>query len=629
MTSKNKTSEKGLLFVYEIDQLEDVIVESQRGNYDILALDFWVEREFAKRGVSFISSTQFRRGADVRKAFEQAETIAHNWYRTACMSFFKYKKVSLGETFEPMLDLHIQRVFYFCNTIGQILEEISGYDHVAIMHSSQKIRDTMSPIVPFSIRVPVDVTKYICTKKGIPFRAVGNEPRLVESKQIKKQILVSRFYNFFISLLPRKRNKLFVSDYWGHISPFIDKMPDTEVTLMDRRELFNVPYLDLLRYRVRIRNPIIENRGAFSELEFNAKEQFEAAWEGAKKELLPLKFFQFGQYDLWDLLEPVFSYYVCSVAPQTVAEIESLRKFFSDNNFDKVVLRASLGATQIHFYLISQVAREFKMPTVELQHSNEINDPTTIHSRLFADYLAAYGEKTREVLVRNHEYAPQRIQIIGSPRFDSYASRTMSPISRTKMLNELELDPARPVVFCGMPADSEGWYFTFFDSYEVAAYIRYLRELQVLWPQVQFICKFRQWGVTPLRYILEYAKLVFVEGGAAFVEKSQDVFGLILLSDAVFAGNSTLTYEAMIARRPVVLTPLKEHDVYIKRELGPFTLPHNPPLEQIETLKRLFSDKLFYENRLSTQNALLEKYAFDGKSSERIAKLLQRSLTSF
>jgi len=107
------------------------------------------------------------------------------------------------------------------------------------------------------------------------------------------------------------------------------------------------------------------------------------------------------------------------------------------------------------------------------------------------------------------------------------------------------------------------------------------------------------------------------------VAGAEDVFALLCASDAVVCGNSTLIYQAILAKIPVALYGWKIFDTY-NAQIYTSTMPIAWSQEDLQNvLTQVFKNPSYRQELLARQEQFLRGYSFDGKSSERIAALLR------
>ncbi|MEK7602520.1 MAG: hypothetical protein AAB472_03480 [Patescibacteria group bacterium] len=626
--------EKGLIFVYETEQIPAVLVYlEEHPDSMVISLTLWVERELRANGVTSLPLTDFVLPTENNHSLlEQADTLAREWYQTPEMSFFSYAGMHLGEVLEPMLSEYFQRILYYLRAVHAVLAVHADRTLLVTPHSCKEARSTSGPLAPFEIRIVANVISTIGKQRSLSVQLLGREP-VTPTAHIYPRSLLRSYSLACINactkfLTPQKPLRIYASEYWWHVAPFIQTMDDAEVVFMERKELRNIPWTEIRKHRIRFAHPVDATSRKMRRDTREIVKQFTREWEAKRESVRSMEGFTYEGDNWWSLVEAAYEYLVTVYAERIVTDHKAFEALFKREHINRVLLRASVGGTQHHFFVAAQVARMLHIPSIELQHATEVVDAQSVHSRLAADYLASYGEATKENLTRNHGYDPNRIRAIGSPRFDSYTQRdSFTEAKKSEFLTTLGLNPEKPTLLYAVPSEIVDLYIANFDSYQIAHYFTELRAVQEHIPELQILAKFRGGALTE-RY-RDFLTELFPDGGIVLSD-SRDIVSLMRASTLVLAGNSTLFLEALQADCPTLLYPLQPHDVVTKQTYQAVL----PAPDNADTLKNLVERLVFNQAErellLTAQQAFLHtKYAFDGKASERIAALLREPLVSY
>lgn len=593
----------------------------------VACMNFWLERELKARGVTPVSLGDYplddKRAGEITTAVRDA---ARKWYRLPAMQFFEHKGIPLGEAFEPMIDIYLTRLAYWRSSLERVLDAAPEVTELVIPYSEASVMATAGSLASFETHAVVDAARSLAAERGLAFRSIGNAPhppiRHLYPRSRLQEAAVA-LYNFFIGLAPRRSLKVFASEYWRNIAPFIERMDDVELVLMERSEFRTIPWKQLWKHRIRFMHPRAISRGAYRATTEAVVERFRDAWLTARETLKDWKGWESANVS-WAVVEPALDYLVWTYAERLVADIEGLEYILARERPDRVLLRASVGSSQPHFFLAARVARRLGIPSVELQHAGAAIDPSSVHSRLEADYLASYGPYEGGWCERNG-YAPERVVSIGSPRFDRcITERTKAYAHGQHLLQEAGLDGTRPVLLVAVREDGTGFKI---DSYTLADFFRTVARVQVRMPELQIVFKFRSGKQAQ-------AQRAFVREllPRAVCMAREDLFSLICASTIVMCGNSTVLYEALLGERPLVLYPWYEYYALYARYTHMYT-PAAPIVKDDDELPavigRVLKDKKYRQELVTRGREFLKGYSFDGKSAERMAALLRRDLVSY
>ena len=618
--------------LYEVGQISEVRAYLDRQHIPIAActvipLELEVERALRDRHIPYESFLEY---VPIDEEFGEIVNVARSaprrFHEHPAMRFYNYQGLNLGEVFEPMLDMYLEYLGRYVR-IFKYIAEAGEFKKLYVPHSVRRYSLLGEPLALFEMTSPVDAAIAVGGKYGFSVEVIGVPPRLVSTSAIQHivqciEAMALAFYNAFVRLfVPPRLLKLYASEYWSHVESFIKKMDDVELVFMERSEIKNIPWRQLLKHRIRFLHPSDAIDANAQRNIAQAMQEFSKHWHMVKGEVRGVFDIAPG-IDAWAAIEAALTYLVETESARALVDIEGLKCILQKEQPDKVLLRASIGGSLQHFYIATQVAHQFGIPSIELQHAGAIIDSRTVHSRLTASYLAAYGPLVGEVHRKNHGYAPERIRSIGSPRFDHYVHERDSLVNdRARTLSDIGLDPSKPTVFAAVPYP--GAYPLLFNSYQVADFFNAFRTAQKEIPGLQCIFKFRSGCYTPL--YRDHIRDVFADGGAVGTD-TKDFLPLIVASDVACSGNSTLMFEIMLGERPMILFPWLKWDTHTL-ELYTRAAPAALDAGELTTLLRKLLDTNEAEKAVNRQNTFLaESYSFDGHAPERMADLLREKL---
>ena len=144
------------------------------------------------------------------------------------MDFFTHEGVSLGEALEPILSSYLQRVLYYLRVVERITSRHPEVTTLIVPHSTRKVVPTSGPLAAMEIGALVDVCKKIGKEKNIEIQIVGIAPTIpdkhIHPKSYLRTLLLSCINESIRACVPQKPLRVFASEYWWHISPFIENM---------------------------------------------------------------------------------------------------------------------------------------------------------------------------------------------------------------------------------------------------------------------------------------------------------------------------------------------------------------------------------------------------------------------
>jgi len=626
-----------IIIIYELEQTEMVAsyVHAQDKPPKIIAFDYWAERELVKRGFTVTPLTEYCKSwTDFGDLLTRMRSLSQTWHKIPEMSFFTYKGLLLGEIVEVALCNYLEVVQYYLFIFERIFAVHPGVSRLVVPHSTKSASATSGPFAPALVQAVVAAAEFLATQKGIPFKTIGVSHTIyMEAFPPVRfwRTLFLRVYNFCISVLASRRPlRIFVSDHWSNIKPFIEKMDDAELVFVERKELRHIPLRQLWKHRIRFLHPLDVLTPEIRRIARARQEEWRHTWSAAKDAIEHLPGFTMDGVNWWPIVESAFTDVVETYAERVIADIESIHAVLEEENINRVLLRASISG-QHHFYILATLPHHLGIPSFEIQHGIGIGimDPKSAFARLPADYIAAYGPLVQRAFVRNG-YAKERALLTGSSRFDRYIGlrESFTPEDRDRALREKGMDSTKPVIFVVVPQEYLELTPYAISSYEFRDFILSLRDIHKAISNAQFLLKFR--SKAQMEFYRSYVQEVFSEGGV--VLESGDAFPLVLLSDLVYSCFSTLASESIMAKKPVVLFPLKKGDTYFydSHKDGIVSVPlldevsGVPTQAVIDVTRRLITDKTFYTDAVKRgERYLAENFTFTGDAAQKVVSYLR------
>jgi hypothetical protein len=524
----------------------------------------------------------------------------------------------------------------YLSILEKILNANTDVGRIIVPYSSQRISSTVGVLARFELEAFVSAAEQYAKYKNISFETIGisyiEEPVFFPHQSMWRSLLL-RGYNAAVRLTaPRHPLRIFVSDHWRNVKAVAEIMDDTELVFVDRKELRQIPFRELWKHRIRFIHPVDLISSSARKFARTQQEQFKDAWRKGRQRVKSLPGFKMGDFNWWEVVAPAFDALVEGYSERIIADIESIRLILEREKINRVLIRASVSG-QHHFFILGEMPRQFGVPSLEIQHGIGVGtlDPHSAFGQIHADFVAAYGPLVQRAFVRNG-YEKERIVLTGSPRFDRYfvERNALTSLERDEKIASLGLDPNRPVAFVVVPSEDSTHLLGSVDmtSYEFNDFFLSLEDIRKAIPELQLILKFR--SLSQFQTYGEYVKEIFSSEG--IVMEYGAAFPLILLSDFVYSPFSTLVSEAIMARKPVVLFPLKLADIHFFNSHKDGVLPMRlldtgeavPVAEVVDITHRLIREKDFYKEAVQKgQQFLAENFTFTGDAAEQVANFLR------
>ncbi len=633
----SKTTQNELLILYEIGQIGVMLahfgaerLKSGKGPI-IVPIEYEIEISLRERGIPFHSmvgyesrSSSLDRALLVSGLMKQLSTHSD-------FSFFTYNEIPLGKIVGYSLGEYLLRVLNYLDILSYILDSLKETDAIYMPQSLMTVSSTFGQLAEFEIRAPADVMSFLARERGISLTVIPGQSSVIVEKKLRsivrllvRNLLIRaiQLWNAIISLFRTKSAmKIFVSDYWWHIDPFITRMNAIEITMMERKEVQNAKAF-LFKYKMRFNHPsgyatrVIKHRAE------EKRQYYERTWAALGAHPESSKQCVWYGVNFWEVVRPAYEHLVTFFSKDVVEMIEMTERLLGRQHIQVVILRASMSG-QIHFSTFGLVARAMGIPAIELQHGLEWHDEHSLSIYKNVDILASYGPLIKKDLEKVNGTALQVLNI-GSPRFDQYRNKVVKKERKDALRRKLGLDETRPVLLYIatdiVPGQAHDTYSMLRLFKNMAAATRSIDGLQV-------IIKIRP-GPAKEFFFKQSLKEAF--GEDCVIAQYENMHELISISDIVASSFSTVILEAMIAEKPLVLVGLDKNDRML---LGSHFLPYERANAlRIARTKEELNQKVSSivsnpgegeEIVRNANNFLKESFCFDGKSAERMADFLE------
>ena len=624
-----KEQQKHLYVVYELEHLPELETRLARGEVlEIIGLDYEVELEMKKRGIHFIPLRDLAVSPDGdRGLLEYMRALTFRWYTSPETAFFQHDGILLGEQHEGVTLYYLEALVYYLVVLEQVFAHFPNAARVFIPQTFHYISDTADPVAFFRERLPEDVTKLLAKRKGIACEVILM-PTYHHAKnmwyKIKTYALQSilrifvRASNTLVTLFQKPRPiRMFASDPWYRLEPFIKDMDDVELVMTRRKEIREMGWKNIWRTRARFHHRldfIDTNRRALAK---EHAQHIAHAWDALGEHPAFSESFTYRRISYWPIAKEMLDSLVKDHTEDAIDTIENTKELLRRYDINRVLLFAS---TKGYNNIIANVAERMNIPSIELQHALSSTEASSPHTRLHTRYLAAYGLFTRRVYERVG-VAPWRIVECGSPRFDHYAYPLL-PDAIENMRQKFHLDGTRLNVLVNVPQVYLSLEFGNYTSYEVEHVLKDCAELQKKIPTLRFLLRPKP-GFWRRSFYVRKELLDLFEGETRYVQ-DENLHALLALSDMVVSGNSALVLEALMMKKPVIMfLPKKlDHDFQEFEDAGAVLVARTK--EELIRHAAHLEDKENREALVKRADGFLrDNFIDDGKSSERVAAMIR------
>ena len=612
-----------LLLVYEPSQVPQVALH--RTGKTVVALDWEVELELQKLGIPFGSFASLAQTPkDDRALVEHTWKLALDWYTDPKVAFLEHDGIKLGEQYEVGVLYYIQTVYYWAAMLTRVLATHPQATYLSIFDTFSKVSPTADPTARFKERAAVDVLRLLAQKRGIPFEIIPAPARVAAGGRLQAwrtwagqrlARVASATWNVLINFTSRSRPiRLFATDPWYRIKPFIKNMEDVELIMSRRGEMRATVPLAAWRTRARFHHRLDFADRRARALAHERAYAIRAAWGALGSAPSIAEGFVYGDMSLWPVMRPVFDCIINEHAEEDIATIESVKAMFKHYRVNCVLLFAT---TKGYNLLLARIAERMNIPSIELQHALSTVERGLVHSRLNSRYLAAYGAFTRWVY-ESWGIEPLRIIDVGSPRFDHYAQPVPAQ-AQDALRIKLGIDGSALNVLAMVPMVYFAWGNGNFTGYEAEEVLEDYAAVERAVGGIRYVLRPRPGGDEG--YFV--GKEMLKKFRDARFGHNEDLRALLSLSDIVVAGNSTVVLESMLMHKPVILYPqVFDRDFEAFERAGAILVARGRA--QLEARVRSLMEPLAREALVHKGDAFVrDNFMFDGRSAERVAELIR------
>ncbi len=607
---------KTLLVIYQPAQvapLEKAYSEFLASDQDVEVLAFGADVEFLleEKNITYTSGRTLRKRTPPEHLLAAVQ-LGQEVLQDTRFTFFEHRGISLGELYTMALQDYLVRFFYYISIAQSVFAAYPEIE-VKLMQSADIVSPTSGMLAVFEARVTVDAFELVAEAEKRVLKILGEMPVWEasiarRSDRIKRNVSESALLilNYVMSLLPRKRLRVFASDYWKNIAPLLGELPDAELLLLDRAQIKNVSFTDLVRHHMRfVKIDSYVSRGERIE----AKKKvafFSMQWKTARN--LYAASYSYEGYSLDAFLEKIVDRIISVGGEHAILTIDGSYRMLKKLRPNVVLVRASISA-QPHFAILCRVSAALGIPSVELQHGIfYLGEGSFVRNRT-AEYIAEYGAQSRKEL-QEIGYRQDQLFDVGSPRFDAYSKMKAYD---AKQKETVTIGCIAPEVLTG------SWN----DSYDVFDYFAQLAEAVSDVPNAAVVIKLR---ATEVNYSFYQKALAQAFSKTPYsMLRYEPLQELLEKSDFIVTCYSTALLEVLLCGIPMVYEatlPMQDElgkSLHTYEESGAliYAKTQEELLKAVKDLSEQTESRAQYSH--GAQKFMKDNYLFDGQASARLA----------
>ncbi len=315
---------------------------------------------------------------------------------------------------------------------------------------------------------------------------------------------------------------------------------------------------------------------------------------------------------LWPQMQNAFNWFFNFHLPLLVPQIVIARHILK---LHRPALIISADPADVRARIYSLVGRQLRIPSLEIQFGPSGTDGVEWQF-LLADYVASWGEATRQALLK-HGVQAQQISVTGSPRHDSMVNVDANDVAKTRA--RLDVPAGHALVLCASTYQQKE-YNSLSDPGLLLSMKRAVFKSAGKVEGLRLVVK-----PHPLENMQETKQLIGIGRNITLVDPGEDIRELTKACDAFIGFGSTATIDAMIANK-LTICPAFPGWVWsgLFVESNAVLVPRSEE-EVLDCLRKIVDasvDKILAELGPARQSFLQHwVYKADGRSSERAATL--------
>lgn len=620
---------KTAIILYELEQLTslDALLEkwSVKGAIPVVvSLDAEIDYALEKRGVPFVSgkTLQNRIAPD---SYMRSDELTREIFEHKLLSFLQYREVSLLRPLRLSFHQYLQTLLYYIEIMAKFVDHAGDIQRLIVPAPTTPVSATSGILAEHEVFVVVEAVRRVAESRDIIFESVrsisvslraGN--KLQEFSFAIKKMLFSiglSLLNAVMSLRPRRAIRVIASDYWRNIAPILHEIPDAELVLFDRSEIFKISISNIWRHKMRFMhsNDFLSRHARQETIQYS--EECLKKWLTVRSSVMEGVDYMFCGVSLVPVCEQIMKRLVEHAVPRVVGEIAATYRMYERLSPNTVLLRASVSG-QIHFAVLPLVARQMNISALEVQHGGDYFGPGSPTRDRAAYFFATYGPLVCDEL-RNLDYAEDRLLAVGSPRFDAYA-RDAQKVSVRQKISEVTILTNTPSINIGER----------FGTYSIEEYFSALSKAVQNIPNSRLLVASRSASVRSV--FGEEARVRGLNGVNYKNVGTTPLPKLFEQTDIFVCSHSTVVYEALLYRLPVVIAsfaPVEKMmtDFHFShfRDAGALLIAHTPK-ELADILQKLASDPDARARMSAAGLEFMQKnFSFDGLASKRVAAFIR------
>ena len=317
-------------------------------------------------------------------------------------------------------------------------------------------------------------------------------------------------------------------------------------------------------------------------------------------------FFKIDNTSIWQVIRPKIRSLIESNLETTIFEILLAKELFKNYQINSVLVISEAGFTE---QIVITLAKTYGIPIYHLQEGLHFDTPEAYENANLqgvypelADQYFVWGEVSKDTAIKNAKTDPEKIKILGSPRF-----------------NDLVFDKSQNsedfILLATMPPQIEEIL-----GHNVKNLEKYLETITSICEMIINQKKKMIIKLHPTFDVLKIAKNLEKKYPEIKVISEGDINPLIRKCNVVIVtGLSTVIIQAQILQKPVVVIPIIDYGWGNPMVFQSDSCIISDVSKLDQLIRKVIDDRTFRNEIVKSANKFLENYLkFKGSSSKRV-----------
>lgn len=267
----------------------------------------------------------------------------------------------------PALQIYTLSMLYYVDVFSAFFETYPECTKITLVPRPVILDEASRTLSLETLVVAQDTVRHVAKKYGVTVDIqegiATTEKKRLHWKTLTFDLLrrmfgwgLSVFNTFITAAQPRKKIRILATDYWKHLSPFMAEMPEAELVLIDRAEVFKAGIASIWKHRMRFMHADNFVSTAMRKRSSTMAYEFLAQWSAHRDANQALARAEYSGIKLAELLEPNIKIILKRGGERAATMIDGVYAMFDRIQPDIVLVRASFRSRYISRFSVTSPA---------------------------------------------------------------------------------------------------------------------------------------------------------------------------------------------------------------------------------------------------------------------------------